>query len=688
MKAEGLVRRLSFCALVVCAGTGAAVAQQNQAPGGTSAQTPNASQTDRPAAATDQQSHGTQDQGTQNQIAPTFVAQPGGEESDQSTVTIRAVTRRVVVDVVVRGTDGKPVKGLSQDDFKVFENRTQQPVRSFEVHSPENDRIPLPPAPSQLPADTFMNLEATPASGPPVVVLLDDLNTPITDQAYTHEQVRQFLERKAPSASVAIFALCGDLSLVQGFTTDTGKLLAAMHSKAATPRMPAASKQVQKAQITLDAFAAIGRFLAAIDGRKNLLWFSEAFDMMTLPSAHDVEQGVMVLADGQGNPNAGSSPSGATGAANPAPLTPGNMEPLADEDRQDSGNLLALQEQLRKVAIALAVSQTAVYPIDVRGLAADPGFSADQAGPTALSTDPRGRLGTPGMPEAPGSAPSAVQQHNNFIQSLEAAHATMTEIADATGGHAFVNSNGLDAAAEQAVNDGASYYTLVYAPTNLKFDGGLRAIHVVLDKPGCALSYRSAYYAVDQSAVMPAAADDRLAAAMVHGGPDAQGLLFKAQIERTSEPMAAAPDSPLSVKAANQPGNKKLRAGQLSGMVQDYEIRLAILAQQLQMTQSPDGRHHAVLEIEAAGYAVDGRSLGGTKQTLEASMPAAVYERAQLNGMFHSLHMALPVEAASLRLAIFDPGSHRTGSLEVALPLPLSPQANAAIPVKAGSAQR
>jgi VWFA-related protein len=688
MKAEGGVRRFLLCALVVCATTGAAVARQNQAPGAAGAQTPDASQMERPAAATDQQGQGTQSQGTQDQATPTFVVQPEGTENNEAKVTIRAVTRRVVVDVVVRGPDGNPVTGLTKEDFKVFENRTQQPVRSFEVHSPENDRNPLPPGPAQLPADTFINLEATSASGPPVVVLLDDLNTPVTDQAYTREQIKQFLERKAPSTSVAIFALCGDLSLVQGFTTDTGKLLAAMRSKAAGPRMPAASKQVQKAQITLDAFAAIGRFLAAIDGRKNLLWFSESFEMLSLPSARDVEQGVMVLNDDHANSNAGSSSAGATGNSIPAPLTPDTIGPSAAEEREDSASLEVLQERLRKVAIALAVSQTAVYPIDVRGLATDPVFSAAQAGPTALSTDPRGRLGTPGMPVAPGSGPAAVQQHNDFIQSLEAAHATMTEIADATGGRAFVNSNGLTAAAEQAVNDGATYYTVVYAPTNLKFDGGLRAIHVVLDKPGCTLSYRSAYYAVDQSVVMPAAADNSLAAAMVHGGPDAQGLLFKAQIDRTREPVAAAPDSPLASRTANHPGNKKRRAGQLSGMVQDYEIRLAILAQQLQMTESPDGRHHAALEIEAAGYAADGRSLGGTRQTLEASLPAAAYDRARLNGMFHSLHVALPVEAASLRLAIFDPGSHRTGSLEVALPLPLSPQASAAIPARVGGTQR
>ena len=62
-------------------------------------------------------------------------------------------------------------------------------------------------------------------------------------------------------------------------------------------------------------------------------------------------------------------------------------------------------------------------------------------------------------------------------------------------------------------------------------------------------------------------------------------------------------------------------------------------------------------------------------------MPSAVYEKALQNGMFHNLRVDLPVEAASLRLAILDPGNHRAGSLEVALPLPPAEQADATVPV-------
>jgi VWFA-related protein len=670
---------LGACAL---AGIGAAFSQQSQAPAAAIPETAGpaqaAQQPDTPAV-------------QQNGETPGLTVAPDNAEP---TPVIRSTTRRVVVDVVVTGSDGKPVPGLTEQDFQVLENGKPQSVRAFEVHTPELDRSQLPPAPSDLPGDTFVNLEPTPASGPPVVLLLDFLNTPVADQAYAHAQIVRFLENKPPSTEVAIFALGDSLTMLQGFTTDTGKLLATMRSKAAGLQMPANSERVQKAQITLDAFLAMGKFLASLDGRKELLWFSESFDMMVLPDARDVAEGTLIVDYERSSANPGPGSAGTAANISPSTAAMGAMEGSAQGFSDKHADLRSLQEEMREVAIALAVSQTAVYPIDVRGLATDPGESAAAPGATALTTNPRGLSGTPGMPTAPGSAPAAAQQHTDFLQSLSADQATMTQIADATGGHAFVNTNGLAVAAEQAVSDGATYYTLVYAPSNLKFDGGLRAIHVALDKPDCKLSYRSAYYAVDAVAVTPEAIqNDSLAAAMVHGAPEAQGLLFKAQIDRDGAPGVAASDSPLAVKAAikgreSKGGKEKNEPRPLSGLVQAYDIRLSILAQQLQLTEEPDGRHHAALEIAVYAYAADGRKLGGTRQNLEVSMPPTIYQETLQDGMFHKLQVQLPVEAASLRLAILDLGNHQTASLEVPLPLPPGAQADVAAPARAGPAAK
>jgi VWFA-related protein len=607
-----------------------------------------------------------------------FTVQPIDPQSQEPAFVLQSTTRRVIVDVVVTGPDGKPVTGLTQADFTVSENGKPQSVREFEIHTPAEDRSSLPPAPATMPSHTFVNLERTPPSGPPVVIVLDFMNTPLDAQMTAHEQILRFLERKPPSLQVAIFALSDNLSMIQGFTTDTSRLVPAMNSKAAGPHITAASEQILRAQTTLDAFLDIGRLLTSIHGRKNLLWFSGAFDMLVLPKAQDVDHGALYVESSPGSPSPGPGPVVTSTNLLPSATTGGGAETSASGFSSQIGSMTVLQDKLRKVAMVLAVSQTAVYPVDVRGLMADTSFSAGTPTAAQLTADPRGLQGTPGIPTTPGGAPAYVQSHNDFMQSLNASHATMEEIAEATGGHAFENSNGIAAAAAMAVNDGESYYTLNYEPSNANFDGGLRTIHVSLHKPGYKLAYRSAYYAVDPAVIEPDAGPGSvLTAALLHGAPEAQGLIFKAQIDPDGAPELAAANSPLAIKLpANASKNQKKNPEFLSGMVQSYNIRLAILAQQLQFTQSQDGRRHAALEIGVYAYAADGRKIGGAMQKLEASMPPVVYASALENGMYHNLRVPLPVEAASLRLAIYDPDNHRTGSLEIALPLPPPQQAS------------
>jgi len=616
----------------------------------------------------------------QSSPAQSFTVQPGTPEQEEPTMVIHTTTRRVVVDVVVTGADGKPVAGLTQGDFTVLEDHKPQSIRAFEAHSAEQDRSVLPPAPPDLPSNTFLNLEQTPASGPPVEILIDNLNTPLDNQAFAREQIVHFIEHKPASMEVAIFALSDNLSLIQGFTTDTNRLLTAMHSKAAGMHMTAANDYVMKAEITLDAFQDLGSFLATMGGRKNLLWFSGSFDMMVLPKAQDVDEGAIVADFAPNGQNAGAGAASAQANSAQSPGAMAGMQDVNSNFRTGMESMIVLQDRLRKVATALSVSQTAVYPIDVRGLAVDPSFSAGSTPNQSGSSG--GRVGTPGMPTGPNSPPASVQSHNNFMQSLDASHATMEEVAEATGGQAFVNTNGIAAAAGKAVEEGSSYYTLVYAPSNNNFDGGLRSIHVKLDKPGCKLSYRSAYYAVDPATVTPEDAESgALSGVMVHGAPDAQGLIFKTMIDPIGPPKQAEPDSPLANKAVYHPVKKSKKPQHLSGMVQNYRIRLAILTQQMQLSDTPDGRHHAALEIGVYAYAADGQKLGGTRQNLEATMPEVIYEDALKNGMFHNLEVDLPVEAASLRLAILDPGNHHAGSLEVALPLAPVQQADAPVAV-------
>ena len=84
------------------------------------------------------------------------------------------------------------------------------------------------------------------------------------------------------------------------------------------------------------------------------------------------------------------------------------------------------------------------------------------------------------------------------FERKSAEFATMNLIGEQTGGRAFYNTNGLKEALETAADEGSSYYSLVYAPTNMKFDGSLRHISVHLEHGHYNLAYRRTYFAGDQ----------------------------------------------------------------------------------------------------------------------------------------------------------------------------------------------
>ena len=67
----------------------------------------------------------------------------------------RSVVNRVILDVVVTDSTGKPVRGLSRRDFAVMEDNVPQRVLSFDVHDLDTASESLPPNLPPLPVNRF-----------------------------------------------------------------------------------------------------------------------------------------------------------------------------------------------------------------------------------------------------------------------------------------------------------------------------------------------------------------------------------------------------------------------------------------------------------------------------------------------------------------------------------------------------
>ena len=75
---------------------------------------------------------------------------------------------------------------------------------------------------------------------------------------------------------------------------------------------------------------------------------------------------------------------------------------------------------------------------------------------------------------------------------------TLSEIAAATGGKAFQNSNDLAAGMKKALADGREYYMLAYVPSNEAQDGKFRKIEVKVRDASATVSAKRGYWASSQ----------------------------------------------------------------------------------------------------------------------------------------------------------------------------------------------
>src|SRR5271165_3701868 len=145
--------------------------------------------------------------------------------SDVPTITIRANTRLVVVDVVVTDKKGQPVTGLKPEDFTLEENGKKQKVSVFVPPGIVNRT-----AASPMPPGIFSNHpeNVTPA-GVPTVLLLDATNSPFKDQAYARSQMLKYvLEQEQTGRPMAVMTLSDRLRVLQQFTSDPQVLLTAI----------------------------------------------------------------------------------------------------------------------------------------------------------------------------------------------------------------------------------------------------------------------------------------------------------------------------------------------------------------------------------------------------------------------------------------------------------------------------
>jgi hypothetical protein len=236
----------------------------------------------------------------------------------------------------------------------------------------------------------------------------------------------------------------------------------------------------QRAAMTLDAMQQLARYLSAIPGRKNVIWFSGSFPSWTPP---DNSVGFRAV----------------------------------------SGRM----EQVRETTKILSDARISIYPVDARGLMVSSVFSAADNHP------PMGPRLAPGTP--PPFEAALAKERDEIVRDQQ----TMQQIAGDTGGKAFVDTNDFADAVAGVVENGSSYYTIGYVPSRKAFDGQFHTFRVRLDDASYKLAYRSGYFAdnPDKPSAHHPGESSLMVAASTHGAPLATQLSFVARVLPASDPL-------------------------------------------------------------------------------------------------------------------------------------------------------
>jgi VWFA-related protein len=160
---------------------------------------------------------------------------------------IRVQTRLVQLEVVVRDNRGRPVPGLTKDDFTVYDSHKLRDITSFSV-SLSNPPVNTPPKPSTAPIDTTTPPLSSTAPLPPqgasdgrwIALLFDDINTPTGDMMRSKVAATRFIKEASASGDrIALLTTSGAPTLK--FTSDTASILQAMTHVQSHSRMSSSS---------------------------------------------------------------------------------------------------------------------------------------------------------------------------------------------------------------------------------------------------------------------------------------------------------------------------------------------------------------------------------------------------------------------------------------------------------------
>lgn len=372
------------------------------------------------------------------------------QQTGEGTFSLKLNANIVLTNVVVRDKKtGAVVTGLKASDFKIYEDKKEQRIISFDYQNVDQAAVLEEKTTAAGRASVADLLNGNFAADPKalkdhrlIVIFFDLSSMQDEDIDRAVEAAEKYVKTgMQPADLVALVSMSTGLSMDQDFTSDKTALLRGLAKYNGADETGFANGSTGSTDGTSDdtsAFAAddsefnslntdrellairaIAKSLERVDQRKSMLYFSGG-------------------------------------------LTKNGIENEAS---------------LRAATNEAAKANMAIYSVDSRGLQALPPVG------DASSGSLRGN-------SAYSGAAATAQFSANF-----GSQETLSSLSVDTGGKAFFDSNDFAPAFQQIQHDSEAYYLLGFRSTNQRMDGSYRHLTIKVDREDVKIEYRPGYYA-------------------------------------------------------------------------------------------------------------------------------------------------------------------------------------------------
>jgi VWFA-related protein len=402
----------------------------------------------------------------------------------QSPFKVKVQRNMVLVRVIVRDFNGRPVPRLRKEDFRLWDNGKPQEIDQFGVESSSRTSTVATPAPGKEPEE-----EATSEAGAAKLtarnyqaLYFDDVQMKFEDIARARDAADRYLAATLTAADRAgIFTASGQGNL--DFTDDRSKLHEALFNLRPRPILPTDTH----------ACPDIGDYQAYL--------IVQQHDPFAIAIATDEAY--------QCNCQGLSGQAAQACQSQAANTVEGDaMRVLNEWETQFIAVLRGLEQVVRRTAV-LPGQRSVIFlspgflSYDLESQIGDVTERALRSNVVVNTLDPRGLyVIIPGGDASqqtvvrPASAGLMGRKQQIILDGFSHAEEVLNNLSADTGGQFFHNSNDLDKGFRQVGTLSEVYYVLAFSPHNLKFDGRFHKLRVSLVNPArFTLQARRGYFA-------------------------------------------------------------------------------------------------------------------------------------------------------------------------------------------------